>query len=598
MRLALLSIILFLAPGSGFAQTLRLVDAYPDKARFAPSEPVVLAVELSRKPDSSATLSATIWQLGKAVGDCPAIQLAPGADSHESLRCAVPADDFQGYLVSVALTDRSGHLLSERHTAIDISSDWKRFPRYGYLAHYHTSEGTEPGIWIDELNRYHITGLEFYDFQYRHDQPLAGTVEHPAASWKDIAGRTIDGSTVRSLIEEAHHRNMMAMAYNASYSAYDDVFTRAKDRFPLQWGIWDTPDGERSPATAKNLHLQATDWSTKYLTYMNPSNPEWQRHLFKEMDDLFKVYPFDGWHIDTFGEKGGFAYDGSRVNFIASLPSFVDHASAALHKPVVINTVNTYGEDYVARSRAEFVHSELWDDHETFASILETVEQVRLANPRIGFVIAAYVNRRDAQDRANLPTKQFNLHSVLLTDAAIFASGADHIELGDGDRMLSSEYFPADTCTLVSPALRDALRPYYDFLTAYENTLRYEIAPAHVAIKVDGQTTDPLAVPNTLWTIAHRKGPLTTVHFINLLGSDDAHWRDLEFDRPEPPLLKTLHVEIAAPEVIGSVGWASPDVDGGEFHSIPFTTRQDGPIVWTQFTLPELHYWDTVFLAQ
>ena len=150
----------------------------------------------------------------------------------------------------------------------------------------------------------------------------------------------------------------------------------------------------------------------------------------------------------------------------------------------------------------------------------------------------------------------------------------------------------------MSPRLHDSLRHYYDYLTAYENYLRDGVTPAAVGIKVSGQTTDELAVPNTLWTIARQKGDVTMVHFINLLGSDDPHWRDLGFNRPEPPQLKTLQVQIASTENIRSVGWASPDVDGGQFHSIPFQIRKNGNTAWIEFTLPELHYWDTVFLSQ
>ncbi len=46
---------------------------------------------------------------------------------------------------------------------------------------------------------------------------------------------------------------MMAMAYNASYSAYDDVFSRPKHQLPLKWAIWDTPNVSRTAATAKKL---------------------------------------------------------------------------------------------------------------------------------------------------------------------------------------------------------------------------------------------------------------------------------------------------------------------------------------------------------
>jgi len=598
MRFPLLVLLSFLGASIALAQGAQLADAYPEKARFDPSEPVNLVIELNGKPEGMAKISATVWRLGKAVGACGPIPVAPRSNNQVILRCSVPPEDFQGYLVTVRMTDANGRPLGERQTAVDVSSDWKRFPRYGYLAHYNPDEDTKPQLWINELNRFHINGLEFYDFQYRHDQPLAGTVAHAAASWKDIAARTIDGATVRALIDQAHRYNMMAMAYNVSYSAYDDVFSRQHDPLPLKWGTWNTPEDDRSAATAKSLRLQAKDWSTKYLFYMNQNDPEWQKYLFKNMHDLLTVYPFDGWHIDTFGERGAYAFDGSYVDYVAGFRSYIDHASVALHKRIVFNTVNALGQEYVARSAADFVYSELWEDHETFTSILETTEQVHLANPQAGFVIAAYVNRREAQDRTQLPVKQFNLPSVLLTDAAIFASGAAHIELGDGDRMLSSEYFPADTCTTMSPALHDSLRHYYDYLTAYENYLRDGVTPAALGINVSGQPSDELAVPNTLWTIARQKGDVTIVQLVNLLGSDDPHWRDLGFDRPEPPLLKTLQVQIASAENIRSVGWASPDFDGGQFHSIPFRIQKNGNTAWIEFTLPELHYWDTVFLSQ
>ena len=81
-----------------------------------------------------------------------------------------------------------------------MSSDWKRFPRYGYLAHFSKAEGAMPAEWIADLNKFHIDGLEFYDFENRHEQPLAGTVEHPDADWKDIAGREVERSIVDGFI--------------------------------------------------------------------------------------------------------------------------------------------------------------------------------------------------------------------------------------------------------------------------------------------------------------------------------------------------------------------------------------------------------------
>ena len=581
------------------AQDIQLTDVYPDKARYSPSEPVGILVELTGQPKGGEQLSAVLSQLGQVVGSCQSINLQPAANSTQKLTCTPPTDDFRGYFVTVRLISASGSTLAERQTAIDVSSDWKRFPRYGYLAHYNAAEGTRPAEWIAELNRFHINGLEFYDFQYRHDQPLAGSVEHPAESWKDIAGRRVDGTILRSLIDRAHRFNMIAMAYNASYSAYDDAFTRPSP-LPLQWATWDTADGPRTAATAKRLVLHNTDsWSTHSLYYMNQNDPGWQQYLFGQMHELFEVYPFDGWHVDTFGEKGGYAFDGSPVDYISGFPSFINHASEALHKRIVFNAVATLGQERIARSAADFVYSELWEDNETYAGILSTTEQVHYANPHMGYVIAAYLHK--APETGPVPAeKEFNIPSVLLADAAIFACGAAHIELGDGDRMLNREYFPEDTRLAVSPKLREALRHYYDYLTAYENYLRDEpeLHPAGVTVKIAGQTSNPGAVPSSIWTVTRRKDTTTIVHLINLLGSNDPHWRDVMMTRTEPPALENLHVEINFPGTVRSIGWASPDFDGGKFHPIQFRIRTVAGKQQIELDLPHLHYWSTIFISQ
>jgi dextranase len=554
-----------------------------------------MQVEIQGVPADGQLISAEVTDLGKKIGSCDPTTLTAHTPSTLLTSCSVPSTDFRGYLVTVAIHSANGQTIDSRVTALDISSDWKRFPRYGYLAHYNGREGARPTEWIADLNRFHIDGLQFYDFQYRHDQPLAGTVQQPASTWQDIAGRKIDASIVSSFIQEAHAHNMMAMAYNASYSAYEDIFTRPQP-LPLQWATWNTADGPRTPQTAKNLPMHIPGGVTSKLFYMNQNDPGWQNYLCDQMHLLFEVYPFDGWHIDTFGDNGGYAFDRSPVNYIAGFKQYIDHAHAALQKSVVFNAVNTWGQEKIATSAADFVYSELWEDHETFVSILETAEQVHIANPAKGYVIAAYVHRNETKNGPPPQAKQFNPASVLLTDAAIFASGAAHIELGDGDRMLSSEYFPADKRFAVSPELRESLRHYYDFLTAYEVYLRDQLTAAPVSVEVEGKPVDALGVPNTLWSIARQHDGMTVVHLINLLGSEDPHWRDILVSRPDAPHLRDLHVRLALSKRVRSIGWASPDVDGGNFHVLTFqkNSTKEGDEIGV--TLPELHYWDTLFI--
>jgi len=577
------------------SQTATLTDVYPDKARYSPNEPVRLQIEFDGTPTSGQLVTATVSDLDRTVGSCDPRTLTSQTLSPFSVSCSVPPADFHGYLVSVELRSLDGKVLSSRKTALDVSSDWKRFPRYGYLAHYNDEEGACPAKWIAELNRFHIDGLQFYDFQFRHDRPLAGSVQRPASTWKDIAGRTIDGKIVSSFIEQAHEHNMVAMAYNASYSAYEDVFTRPKP-FPLQWATWTTPDGARTAQTARNLPMHIPGEETSKLFYMNQNSAGWQHYLFGQMHLLFEVYPFDGWHIDTFGDRGGYAYDRSPVDYIAGFKPYIDRAHADLDKRILFNAVNTSGQDKIATSAADFVYAELWEDHETFASILHSAEQVHIANPEKAYVIAAYLHRNEAKNGPPPQSHAFNPSSVLLTDATIFASGAAHIELGDGDRMLSSEYFPADTKLSISPGLHDSLRSYYDFLTAYEVYLRDRMTPAEVSVSVEGEPVDSLGVPNTIWSIARQHDHITVIHLINLLGSDDLHWRDIAISRAAPPQLDQLHVRLALPKRIHSIGWASPDVDGGQFHTLMIEKRSSGTRDNVELTLPMLQFWDTLFL--
>ncbi len=601
-RCAVLAILLPIccpwAPGQKLSRPA-IQDVYPDKARYAPHEQVVLLVSLEGSDTASpihATLKASFWHLDSPIGTATqAVTLSGPAPVQAEMRWTPPAQDYTGYLADVRLVGPDGRELGRSQTAIDVSSEWNRFPRYGYLAHYSKEEGADPDAWIAELNKFHIDGLEYYDFQYQHNQPLAGTVEDPAPEWNDIGGRKVRRDVLDEFLAAARRHNMMSMAYNSSYSAYAAAFTDGSG-VSLQWATWDTPTGPRTLSTAKSLDLPAGGgWATPRLVYMNQNSPEWQNYLFAQMANLFRVYPFDGWHIDTFGVRGAWAWDGSYVNFIDGFRPFIDHAKEYLNKRIVLNTVNTWGQDETARSDADFVYSELWEDHETYSSILDAAAQVHTANPAAGLVFAAYLQRQQKEDTPPA-TDDFNAPSVLLADAVIFASGAAHIELGDGSRMLSGEYFPADKRFAVPPELLSALRHYYDFLTAYENVLRCNITPADATVTMTGQPSGPYGVPNTIWTIARQKGERTIVHFINLLGSDDPHWRDVHADRPDAPLLTNVNIRIAADEQIATAGWASPDVDGGRFHPLALTRGNDNGERYVEFVLPSLKYWDMVLL--
>jgi len=574
-----------------------ILDVTTDKARYAPGEKVLIHIALSGAGSTSrAVLRLSFRHLSAPAGaDITKSVLLPSSQSRSIIiPWQPPVADFQGYFVDVRLTAPGGRQFDRSQTAVDVSSTWNRFPRYGYLAHYSSQEGADPAAWVAELNRFHIDGLEFYDFQNRHEQPLAGTVQAPASQWYDVGGRLIERRIVNEFLSQAHHRNMMTMAYNASYSAYEDAFSNGSP-VQLQWATWPTPSGPRTLQTAKSLNLPDTGWKTRRLIFMNENSASWQNYLYEQMDTLFRVYPFDGWHIDTFGDDKAFAYDGSPVDFIAGFRPFIDRAKSALGKPIVLNTVGTLGEEQTALSQADFVYSELWDQNETYAGILSAADRVHRSNPNMGLVMAAYLHRLANRPSAPAGSRTFNMPSVLLADAAIFASGAAHIELGDGQRMLSSEYFPDDSTFAVTPQLSAALRPYYDFLTAYENILRDRVTPASFAVEIEGVKSSPDAKPDTVWCLGRQSNDRLILHLINLLGSSSDRWRDIDADRPDAPLLHDVRVRIYANQPILSAGWASPD-DGGRYHTLDVHTGAANGRRYSEFTVPSLKYWDVLLL--
>lgn len=45
-------------------------------------------------------------------------------------------------------------------------------------------------------------------------------------------------------------------------------------------------------------------------------------------------------------------------------------------------------------------------------------------------------------------------------------------------------------------------------------------------------------------------------------------------------------------------GWASPDVNGVEFHPLPLRTVNESGAEWREFMVPQLKYWDTILLSR
>ena len=135
------------------------------------------------------------------------VEIKKGEKKSINIAWNPPDDDYKGYMVEV-YASKGIRVVDSRNTAVDVSSNWDRFPRYGYVAEYPKREKGETEKIIDNLNKYHINGLQFYDWQNKHHKPIPDTKDNTYSVWKDIANRDVYYDTVKNYIDAAHGKNM------------------------------------------------------------------------------------------------------------------------------------------------------------------------------------------------------------------------------------------------------------------------------------------------------------------------------------------------------------------------------------------------------
>lgn len=188
--------------------------------------------------------------------------------------------------------------------------------------------------------------------------------------------------------------------------------------------------------------------------------------------------------------------------------------------------------------------------------------------------------------------------SVELEDAAIAAAGASHIEMSQGDSMLSAPYFP-DHDKQMSNALRSWMKDYYNFITGYENLLYgpdvHSVDSGTQFVSITGKATSGDASANTIWTDLKKTSTDDVIQLINLLGNDNT-WRDA--GKTTPPLQTNLPVKyyLGPDENPTAVKVASPDASHGASTSLSYTTGTDSTGRYISFTVPSLANWDMVYI--
>jgi dextranase len=482
--------------------------------------------------------------------------------------------NYRGYLVEISRLNDSNK--ANRITiGINVSSDWKVYPCYGFVSKYPKMSDKEIDSVIRKLSRHHINGIQFYDWHNTHHDPLSGTVENPDKTWKDIANRTIYRTTIEKYIETAHKYGMNTMAYNLLYGAW---FSGINGEVKAEWGLY-KDRYHREP-----FYLNMPENWADDIYFFNPANAAWKNYLLTNMHKVFEAFNFDGWHIDQIGDLGLlYTYDGEPAILKDTFTSFIKESKNRLNVKLVMNAAGQYGWSEIAQAPVEFLYNEVWNPDSTFNDLVSILEQNHTISGLHNTVLAAYMNYANSSSSG-----YFNTPGILLTDAVIFANGGSHLELGE--HMLCHEYFPNDNLK-TTPELDDALVCYYDFSVAYQTLLRNpQLKSCDLLVHSKKYPTSTTAEKGNIWVICKSINNKSIIHFINLLQMENTSWRDTYGTRKEPEVINNIPITIACSELVKAIIQISPDFNGGLPEQLTFEQR-DGQI---EFSISALKYWTTI----
>lgn len=538
-----------------------------DLARYPPGQPVLLSSDQNLND-----LTIRYKHLDEVIGE----EILSG----NTWRWTPPPSDFRGYLVEI-IQSHSGEETILGTVGVDVSSDWTRFPRYGFLSSFGNIPMDEITTVVENLKDFHINGLQFYDWHYKHHLPVKIENGQPAASWMDIIGRTNYRKTVVDYIHTARQKNIASMFYNLLYGMWDDF---ESDGASKEWLIYNDPNQQQI-----NKHDLPSGWQSDILvTY--PGNGAWQKYIFEKTQLIYDHYDFDGWHLDQLGDRGQvYNYHGQSISLVSSFKPFLQKLKATFpDKKMVLNAVNQFGQAQILDSEVDFAYSEVWSPNESYADLANIIlKNNSLSDQQKNTVVAAYVNYELA-DHSGIS----NTAGILLADAVIFAFGGSHIELGE--HLLAKEYFPNNNLK-PDDELKIRLIEYYNFLVAYQNLLRDGGEFNNPGIKSTDENIQLKNWPPQNSTIAAvgKKWPdRQVIHLINFSDTNDLNWRDSRGNQTKPESKKNLKVTTQEDRLPNKIWFASPDDQGGSARELPFTMAGSE----LTLTIPTLQYWSMIVI--
>lgn len=444
--------------------------------------------------------------------------------------------------------------------AFDVLAQPLARPRYGFVSHYEAARETA-GV-AENLRRFHLNAVQFYDWMYRHAKLMP-----PQDEFEDTLGQNVSLDTVRRLVAAVHEVGSLPIAYAAVYAV-------GKEAWP-EWESEGLFRGDGSP------------WMLgDFLWNVDPSNARWLDHFSEDLKSTLPV-GFSGFHLDQYGSpKWATRSDGSRVDLVEAFPALIDRLAEDLpESQLIFNNVNDFPTFATARANQALTYIEVWAPHTRLAHLAELVTKARLLAPDKPVILAAYLSSYYGDEAAALQAEKLQL-------ATVFSHGGTVLLHGEENSALTEAYYV--THKDLSAETQDAARRYFDFAVRYGDLLydpqAADVTRTHLGgVNEEVRIEAPVAVgtdaePGVLWTRAVRTGEGLLISLIDLSAQENDLW-----DAPKQPARALAGVRVsvlrrspAAPELL----FADPDQAPGLTPLEPETSER-----YDTVTLPPFGTW-------
>ena len=246
-------------------------DIYCEKAQYLAGEEVVLLVEIQQEKRQKAAV-LMIYNLYREIRRIELL-LEKGINR---ISLGKYEAGLKGYTAVLETDDEKG-IKNRTVTSFDVEYRAEDSIRYGFLSDFRKADG-ENDYDVENLRKYHINYLQFYDWSYRHDQ-LVSLQEN----YQDMMGKSIHLPTIRHKVQKAAQYGMKSLGYGAVYAASREFYEKHKD-----WAFYNS-------AGEVFRFIQVF-----YIMNICRESP-WHNHIIEEYRRAITEIGFAGIHMDTYG---------------------------------------------------------------------------------------------------------------------------------------------------------------------------------------------------------------------------------------------------------------------------------------------------------